>query len=162
MSKDKEIQVKKKNSTDQNLKDEIGDVKSNKLNRSQAANSYGIPRKTLVNHLIGRYNLTDVGRPTVYSTQEEEFTSRLLRIWFKRWLTGTMLLIRTDSKKKRDRVNRFNPFGPHIINRGAKGAIQKFRENWLKLHFYISCHHYLVAYTNGYHFKTTFLNDSII
>ncbi|RNA13261.1 hypothetical protein BpHYR1_050451, partial [Brachionus plicatilis] len=28
-------------------------------------------------------------------------------------------------------VNRFNPFGPHIINRGAKGVTQKIRENWV-------------------------------
>ncbi|RMZ98053.1 hypothetical protein BpHYR1_024892 [Brachionus plicatilis] len=50
----------------------VSDVNSNKLNRSQAANLYGIPRQTLVNNFIGRYKSIDVGRPTVYSTQEEE------------------------------------------------------------------------------------------
>ncbi|RNA16875.1 hypothetical protein BpHYR1_009250 [Brachionus plicatilis] len=59
--------------------DAISDVNSNKLNRFQAANLYGIPRHLLVNHLIGRYKSTDVGRPTVYSTQEEEIISHMLQ-----------------------------------------------------------------------------------
>ncbi|RMZ98051.1 hypothetical protein BpHYR1_024890 [Brachionus plicatilis] len=32
-----------------------------------------------------------------------------------------------------NRVNPFDPFEPHIINRRAKGAIQKFRENWVTI-----------------------------
>ncbi|RNA38105.1 hypothetical protein BpHYR1_050861 [Brachionus plicatilis] len=32
-----------------------------------------------------------------------------------------------------NRVNPFDPFEPHIINRGAKGVIQKFRENWVTI-----------------------------
>ncbi|RNA12346.1 partitioning defective 3 -like protein [Brachionus plicatilis] len=61
------------------IHDAISDVNSNKLNRSQAANLYGIPRHILVNHLIGRYKSTNVGRPTVYSTQEEEVISHMLQ-----------------------------------------------------------------------------------
>ncbi|RNA18422.1 hypothetical protein BpHYR1_043659, partial [Brachionus plicatilis] len=37
-------------------------------------------------------------------------------------------------------VNRFNPFGPHIINRGAKGVTQKIRENWVTI-FELSSHY---------------------
>ncbi|RNA09014.1 hypothetical protein BpHYR1_040700 [Brachionus plicatilis] len=55
----------------------ISYVNSNKLNRSQAAN--GIPRHLLINHLIGRYKSTYVGRTTVYSTQEEEVISHMLQ-----------------------------------------------------------------------------------
>ncbi|RNA04550.1 hypothetical protein BpHYR1_002738 [Brachionus plicatilis] len=32
-----------------------------------------------------------------------------------------------------NRVNRYNPFGPHIINRGAKGVTEKIRENWVTI-----------------------------
>ncbi|RNA43709.1 hypothetical protein BpHYR1_045973 [Brachionus plicatilis] len=32
-----------------------------------------------------------------------------------------------------NRVNPFDPFEPHIINRGAKGVIQKFRKNWVTI-----------------------------
>ncbi|RNA28791.1 hypothetical protein BpHYR1_007332 [Brachionus plicatilis] len=49
-----------------------------------------------------------------------------------------------------NRVNRFNPFGPHIINRGAKGfnfilnalkkaALQKFLQNISKIKYISTC-----------------------
>ncbi|RNA06501.1 hypothetical protein BpHYR1_028716 [Brachionus plicatilis] len=32
-----------------------------------------------------------------------------------------------------NRVNRFNSFEPHIINRGGKWVEKKFRENWVTI-----------------------------
>ncbi|RMZ97552.1 hypothetical protein BpHYR1_016845, partial [Brachionus plicatilis] len=117
------------------------------------ANLYGIPRHILVNHLIGRYKSTDVGRPTVYSTQEEEVISHKLqkmadwRYAFNKdglkeiveWVKRVKILFLGLNfgvivyNFRCNRVNRFNPFGPHIINRGPNGVIQKFWENWVNI-----------------------------
>ncbi|RMZ98321.1 hypothetical protein BpHYR1_047633 [Brachionus plicatilis] len=39
----------------------------------------------------------------------------------------------SNGLKECNRVNRINPFGPHIINRGAKGVTQIIRENWVTI-----------------------------
>ncbi|RNA29312.1 hypothetical protein BpHYR1_001600 [Brachionus plicatilis] len=53
--------------------------------------------------------------------------------WLKRKKTRQNGYLVKSAQIECNRVNRFNPIGPHIINRGAKGVTQKIRENWVTI-----------------------------
>ncbi|RNA20561.1 hypothetical protein BpHYR1_024563 [Brachionus plicatilis] len=53
--------------------------------------------------------------------------------WLKRKKTRQNGYLVKSAQIGCNRVNRFNPFGPHNINRGAKGVTQKIRENWVTI-----------------------------